>query len=107
MRLFWSTLKKKKIATVPTPAGPEHTCEFAGETLFWRHTNPGWLVDQLGSHSCTLFRRDSSLCTDLSIYMPGPFLKAPFHAWNRFWLRRLNPPRLAYHNIFIFRKDPG
>jgi ubiquinone/menaquinone biosynthesis C-methylase UbiE len=107
MGLFWSTLKKKKITTVRTPAGPEYSCEFNGETLFWRHINPGWLVDQFGRHSCTLVGRDSGLCSDLWIYLPGAFLKAAVQAWNRFWLRRLNLPRLAYHNVFTFRKNPS
>jgi ubiquinone/menaquinone biosynthesis C-methylase UbiE len=107
MRLFWSTLKKKQITITRTPAGPEHTCAFAGETLFWRHANPRWLIDQFGSRSCTLVRRDCGAFSDLSNYLPGEFLKAPVHAWNRFWLRRVNLAQLAYHNIFTFRKDPS
>jgi hypothetical protein len=27
------------------------------------------------------------------------------HAWNLFAERRLNLPKLAYHNVFIFRKN--
>ena len=107
MRLYWSTLKKKKITTTRTSAGLEHRCAFASETLFWRHTNPRWLIDQFGSRSCTLFRRDCSLCSELMMYAPGKLPKALVNAWNRFWLRRVNLPQLSYHNVFIFRKNPG
>jgi 2-polyprenyl-3-methyl-5-hydroxy-6-metoxy-1,4-benzoquinol methylase len=105
LRLFWSTLKKKKITSTRTPAGVEHGCTFNNELLFWRHTNPRWLIDQFESRSCTLFRRDCSLCSDLPLFFPG--LRAPVSAWNRFWLRRVNLPGLSYHNIFTFRKNPG
>ncbi|MFI5456950.1 MAG: class I SAM-dependent methyltransferase [Isosphaerales bacterium] len=105
MRLFWQVIKRKKITTTKMPAGYEHTSIFAGETLFWRHANPRWLVDQFASHSCTLVKRSCSLFSDLTMYMPVKFLKSVIHAWNRFWLRRVNVPQPAYHNIFIFRKN--
>jgi hypothetical protein len=52
-----------------------------------------------------MVRRDSGMFSDLYIYAPGNFPKAAINAWNRFWARHLNLPRLALHNIFIFRKD--
>lgn len=107
MRLFWSTLKKKKITSTRTPAGVEHSCTFANETLFWRHTDPRWLIDQFNSRSCSLFRRDCSLCSELAKYVPGKLLNGLVNAWNRFWLRRVNLPQLSYHNVFIFRKNLG
>ena len=32
------------------------------------------------------------------------FLKSVVYAWNLMCVRHLNLPRLAYHNIFIYRK---
>jgi len=107
MRLFWRVIKRKKITITRLPAGYEHTSIFAGETLFWRHVNPRWLVDQLASHSCTLVKRGCGFFSDLTMYMPVEFLASAIHAWNRFWLRRVNMPQPAYHNIFIFRKNGG
>ncbi len=104
MRAYWRLLKGKKIQAVKTPAGVEHQSEFGGETLFWRHADRRWLVDQLGAHSCKLVACGSGMFTDLYQYLPGKPLKSLAHAWNRFWLRRINLPRLAYHNILIFQK---
>jgi 2-polyprenyl-3-methyl-5-hydroxy-6-metoxy-1,4-benzoquinol methylase len=106
MRLFWQVVKRKKITTVKAPAGYEQSCIFAGEKLFWRHLDPSWLVEELARHSCTLFKRSCSLFSDFQMHMPEP-LAVPIHAWNRFWLRRVNLPQPAFHNIFIFRKNTG
>jgi 2-polyprenyl-3-methyl-5-hydroxy-6-metoxy-1,4-benzoquinol methylase len=104
LRLVWKTLSQKKITLTKTAAGYEQTCTFASETLFWRHVNPRWLIDQFASHSCNLVNRSSSLFSEIFRYMPAKFFGSAVHAWNRFWLRRFNRPRPAYHNIFIFRK---
>jgi SAM-dependent methyltransferase len=107
MRLFWHTVKRRKITITKRPAGDECTSIFEGEMLFWRHVDPRWLVDQLAAQSCTLVRRSCGFFSDLSMYAPGDLLEWPFHAWNRFWLRRVNRPGPAYHNIFTFRKNAG
>jgi 2-polyprenyl-3-methyl-5-hydroxy-6-metoxy-1,4-benzoquinol methylase len=106
MRTGWSALKKN-ITITKTPEGYEQTSRFEGETLFWRHASTRWLVAQFALNSCRLVRRDSGMFSDMYIYVPGKFLKTVINAWNRFWARRLNLPQLAYHNIFIFRKNPG
>jgi ubiquinone/menaquinone biosynthesis C-methylase UbiE len=103
MRTAWS-LFKSNIKITRTPAGHECTCIFEGETAFWRQTNAQWLTGQFAEHSCELVRRDSSMFTEIWQYTPGRFLKGIVHAWNLMWVRRLNLPRLAYHNLFIFRK---
>jgi ubiquinone/menaquinone biosynthesis C-methylase UbiE len=105
MRLFWRVGKRKKIKIARRPGGYEHSSLFAGETLFWRHANPRWLVDQLASHSCRLVKRSCSLFSDFTMYMPVKFLNSAIHAWNRFWLQRVNWPQPALHNVFIFRKN--
>src|SRR5262245_36638848 len=91
MRVGWSAFKRH-ITLTRTAAGVEHTCPFEGETLFWRHTDTRWLVAELARHSVQLVRRDSSLCSEMYTYAPGGFLKGMVHAWNRFWLRRVNLP---------------
>lgn len=104
MRLVWSALKKG-ITVTKTPRGYEQTSRFEGETLFWRQVNITWLVTQFARHSCRLFRRDSSMLSEMYIYAPGKLLKDTIHAWNRLWARDLNLPQLALHNVFIFRKN--
>jgi SAM-dependent methyltransferase len=104
LRTFWRTLKRKKIRASRTPAGVEHQCEFGGETLFWRHADLRWLVDQLECRSCKLIARQSSAFTEIYQYLPGPF-KALAHGWNRFYLRRVDWPRVAYHNLMVFQKS--
>jgi 2-polyprenyl-3-methyl-5-hydroxy-6-metoxy-1,4-benzoquinol methylase len=105
MNAYWRLLKGKKIKANRTPAGVEHRCDLEGETLFWRHADPRWLVDEFARQSCTLVERGSSLFTDLYMYLPGKPLKNLAHAFNRFWLRRVGKPVLAYHNIFTFKKN--
>jgi 2-polyprenyl-3-methyl-5-hydroxy-6-metoxy-1,4-benzoquinol methylase len=105
MRAYWRLLKRKQIHAVKTPAGVEHQSQFGGEMLFWRHAELRWLVDQLGLHSCSLVASGSGLFTDLYQYLPGKPLQSLTHAWNRFWLRRINLHSIAYHNIFIFQKS--
>ena len=106
MRTGWAALKKN-IAITRTPRGHEQSSCFEGETLFWRHSNTRWLIDQFSSHSCSLVRRDSGMFSDMYIYAPGKFLKRVINAWNRLWARRVSLPQLAFHNILIFRKNPG
>jgi 2-polyprenyl-3-methyl-5-hydroxy-6-metoxy-1,4-benzoquinol methylase len=105
MRTGWSALKKN-IVVKKTPRGHEQTCPFEGETLFWRHANTRWLIDRFAIHSCNLVRRDSGMFSEMYTYLPGQFLRATVHAWNRFWGRYLKLPHLALHNIFVFRKEP-
>jgi 2-polyprenyl-3-methyl-5-hydroxy-6-metoxy-1,4-benzoquinol methylase len=105
MRAYWRLLKGKQIQAVKTPAGVEHQSQFGGETLFWRHAERRWLVDQFGLDSCRLVALGSGLFTDFYIYLPGKPLQSLAHAWNRFWLRHINLPRLASHNILIFQKS--
>ncbi len=104
MRMGWSALKKS-ITINKTPRGHELTSRFEGETLFWRHANPRWLIDQFGRHSCSLVRRGSGMFSEMYIYLPGEFFKAAINSWNRFQARYFNLPQLAFHNIFIFRKN--
>ena len=101
--LLWQLFKRNKIKIASVPAGSEYSCEFEGETQFWRHTNMRWLADQFAGHSCTLARRSCSMFTELNKYTPGK-LAAPVHSLNRFWTRHINLPRLSYHNLLIFRK---
>ncbi len=103
MRLFWSALKKG-ITVTKTPKGCEQTSRFEGETLFWRQVNTTWLVTQFARHSCSLVRRDSSMLSEMYIYAPGVVPKQAIHGLNQLWARRVNLPRLALHNVFIFRK---
>jgi 2-polyprenyl-3-methyl-5-hydroxy-6-metoxy-1,4-benzoquinol methylase len=107
MRLLWRVAKREKITIARRPAGYEHSATFAGETLFWRHASPRWLAEELRSHSCSLVKRGCSLFSDLTMYAPGKFLTSAIHAWNRFWLRRVNRPEPSLHNVFIFRKNSG
>lgn len=104
MRAYWRLFKGKKIQAVKTPAGVEHQNQFGGETLFWRHADRQWLVNQFELHSCKLVTIGSGLFTDLYQYLPGKPLRSLVHSWNRFWQRRINLPRVAYHNILIFQK---
>ncbi|MGO9463080.1 MAG: class I SAM-dependent methyltransferase [Isosphaeraceae bacterium] len=104
MRWYWAIAKRKKIKTTRTAAGHEYTCAFEGETLFWRHLDPGWLGDYLAAHSCTLIGRSSGTCSELDGLVPFQSLKSAVHGWNRFWLRNVDIPQLAYHNILMFRK---
>jgi 2-polyprenyl-3-methyl-5-hydroxy-6-metoxy-1,4-benzoquinol methylase len=103
MRTGWSMLKKN-ITIARTPAGYEQTSRFEGETLFWRHADIGWLVDQFAHHSCEMLHRDSGMFSDLYIYAPSTFLKKSINSWNRLWARYANIPQLAFHNVLIFRK---
>jgi 2-polyprenyl-3-methyl-5-hydroxy-6-metoxy-1,4-benzoquinol methylase len=103
MRIGWSTLKKN-ITVTKTPRGYEQTSHFKGETLFWRHADPNWLVAEFARSSCGLVRRDSGMFSDMYTYAPGKFLKEAIHGWNRLWPRRINLAQLAYHNIFTFQK---
>ena len=104
MRLFWSTLRKG-ITVTKTPRGYEQTSRFEGETLFWRHVNVAWLTTQFTRHSCSLVRRDSSMLSEMYIYAPGAICKEAIHGLNRLWARHVNLPRLALHDVFIFRKN--
>jgi 2-polyprenyl-3-methyl-5-hydroxy-6-metoxy-1,4-benzoquinol methylase len=104
MRMGWQALKKN-IAIKKTSAGYEQTTRFARETLFWRHVNTRWLIAQFSRHSCSLFRRDGGMFTEMYTYLPGKFFKSAMHAWNLLAARRLNLLKLAYHNVFIFRKN--
>ena len=104
MRPVWSTLKKG-ITVTRTPRGYEQTSRFEGETLFWRHVNVAWLVTQFARRSCSLVRRDSSMLSEMYIYTPGVLSKEAIHGLNRLWARHVNLPRLALHNVFIFRKN--
>lgn len=83
MRTFWRLLKRKKIQAVKTPAGVEHQSDFGGETLFWRHADPRWLIDQFGQHSCKLVTVRSGQFTELYQYLPGKRLQSLVHVWNR------------------------
>jgi ubiquinone/menaquinone biosynthesis C-methylase UbiE len=105
MRLGWSMFKRN-ITITKCPAGYEQISHFKGESLFWRHTNKHWLIAQFARHACTLVQRDGGTFSDLYIYAPGQFTKSVVHAWNRFWARHINLPQPAYHNVFIFRKNP-
>jgi len=104
MRLAWSTFKKN-VTISNTSRGYEQTSEFEGEKLFWRHVDPNWLIGRFASRACKLFRRDSSMLSETYIYIPSMFIKNVIHRLNRLWLRRFNLPRLAFHNVFIFRKS--
>ena len=66
--------------------------------------NTTWLVTQFARHSCSLVRRDSSMLSEMYINAPGVVPKEAIHGLNRLWARRVNLPRLALHNVFIFRK---
>jgi 2-polyprenyl-3-methyl-5-hydroxy-6-metoxy-1,4-benzoquinol methylase len=104
MRAFWRALKGKKIRVERVASGFEQTCGFAGEALFWRHTDPHWLTDRLGREGCALVDRSCSLASELFQYVPTRPVKAAVDALNRSWLRRVNRPGPAYHNVFIFKK---
>lgn len=91
------------IAITRKPSGHEFSANFEGKPLFWRFTNARWLAEEFARNSCERFRRDTSMCTETWKYAPGP-LKGVVHAWNRLWARHFNLPRLAYHNLSIFRK---
>jgi 2-polyprenyl-3-methyl-5-hydroxy-6-metoxy-1,4-benzoquinol methylase len=105
MRAYWRIAKRKKIKITRPDAGYEHTCAFEGETLFWRQADLRWLMDYLTSHSCTLFGRSSAACSELYGLVPFRRFDSAIHGWNRFWLRNVNIPQLAYHNILMFHKD--
>ncbi len=105
MRTAWGLLKKG-IKITRTRSGHEQTCAFEGRALFWRHTNPRWLIDELARHSCRLVHRGAGVFTEMTTYVPGKPLKSALHAWNRFSERWLNLPNLAYHNVYIFQKAP-
>jgi ubiquinone/menaquinone biosynthesis C-methylase UbiE len=107
MTALWRLFKKKKITITAKPAGHECSAAFEADTMFWRMTNHRWLVDQFAQHSCRLFHRDMGMCTEFWKYAPTEALKNVVHAWNRFCARRLNWPRLGYHNVYIFRKVEG
>jgi 2-polyprenyl-3-methyl-5-hydroxy-6-metoxy-1,4-benzoquinol methylase len=104
MREGWSVLKRN-ITITKTARGYEQTSRFEGETLFWRHTDIRWLVDQFALHSCSVVRRDSGMFSETYIYTSSKFLKSAINAWNRLWARRINLPQLATHNVFTFRKN--
>ena len=73
LRHILADAQRKKIRATRTPAGVEHQCQFEGETLFWRHADLRWLVDQLERRSCKLVARQSSAFTEFYQYLPGPF----------------------------------
>ncbi len=104
MRLYWRLSRSKEIKITKTPAGFEHICVFASETLFWRHVNVRWLNNQFCRESCEIVERGCSMFTELYRFMPARVLMWPFYAWNNFWLHFINIPHVAMHNIFIFRK---
>jgi 2-polyprenyl-3-methyl-5-hydroxy-6-metoxy-1,4-benzoquinol methylase len=104
MRLLWSVFKKG-ITITKTPRGYEQSNRFEGETLFWRHVDPAWLVNEFARQSCSLIHRDSSMLSEAYIYAPGGFAKTAIHSCNRLWARQVNWSQLAYHNVFIFRKN--
>ena len=81
MRVGWQALKKNS-AIKKASAGYEQTTRFARETLFWRHVNTRWLIAQFSRHSCSLFRRDGGMFTEMYTYLPGKFFKSAMHAWN-------------------------
>ena len=103
MRKGWSAFKKN-ITITKSRRGYEQTTAFAGESLFWRHADPKWLVTEFNRLSCSLVRRDSGMFSEMYIYAPGRFLKDAVYGWNNISSRQLNLPQLAYHNTFIFRK---
>jgi len=104
MRRVWSTLKKN-ITIRSTPRGFEQTSHFEGETLFWRHANISWLINEFACRACRLVRRDSGMLSEMYNYVPGKLPKKMIHSLNRQLAHHLNLPQLAYHNVFIFRKS--
>ena len=104
MRLGWSAFKNN-VSISKTPRGYEQTSRFAGETLFWRHVNADWLVTQFESRACGLVRRDSSMLSEIYIYLPSPVLKNAIHSLNLLWLRRVNLPRWRFTTYLSFRKE--
>ena len=105
MRMLWSR-PKAKIAINKTDSGYEQTTSFEGEKLFWRHVDIDWLTKKFGMQSCRLFRRESSMASELYILTPSQFLKGAVQGWNRFWERHINIPALAMHNVLVFQKEP-
>ena len=104
MRWYWAIAKCKKIKTTRTAAGHEYTCAFEGETLFWRHLDPG-LARRLSRRPFLHADRTPPQAHVRSL--TGWCLsevKSAVHGWNRFWLRNVDIPQLAYHNILMFRK---
>jgi 2-polyprenyl-3-methyl-5-hydroxy-6-metoxy-1,4-benzoquinol methylase len=104
MHAYWRLFKGKKIRVERVPSGFEQTCRFADEVLFWRHSDPRWLVERFARQSCTLYGRGSSTFSELHGFIPVRPLKACVDAWNRTWIRGVNLSQAAYHNIFIFKK---
>jgi hypothetical protein len=105
MRIYWKLFKGKRIRATKTPAGVEHTSEFAGEMLFWRHIDPRWLIERLASHSCISTERGCSMFSELYQYLPTYILKSIVYNFNICWIQFVNRPNLSYHNIFVFRKN--
>ena len=96
---------EEDLTVTKTPRGYEQSSRFAGETLFWRHVDTRWLIAQFSSHSCSFVRRDSSMLSEMYIYAPGRTIKNAIHGCNRLWARYVNVPQVAFHNVFIFRKN--
>jgi 2-polyprenyl-3-methyl-5-hydroxy-6-metoxy-1,4-benzoquinol methylase len=105
MRTYWRLFKRKSIQIVKTPAGFEHQSRFGGDTLFWRHANKQWLVEQFALHSCQFVASKPGMFTELYQFVPGKMLRSMAHAWNRRCLARVKSPRLAYHNTLVFKKS--
>lgn len=106
LRAFWRW-RKKSIAVVRTPAGSEQSCEFAGESAFWRHADLRWLRGTCESHGFDLVRRESSQFSGLYTHLRRPGLQRLVRRFNLFALRWLPLPRLACNNVLIFRKRTG
>ena len=105
MRLFWQIFRGNRIACVETDSGFEQTTEFNHEKLFWRHTKPTWLEDQLRLRLCDLVARRPGVFSDAHLFARPKFLRSWVHAFNRFWIRRIGKSGLAYHNIYVFQKS--
>jgi ubiquinone/menaquinone biosynthesis C-methylase UbiE len=105
MRTYWRLLKQGRIKITAVPQGRENSTTFAGETLFWRHTDFAWLQQRFAAHGCLLQRRGSSMFTELYQYMPGQILKNLCHRFNRNYPRSINISSLAYHNLLFLQKQ--
>jgi hypothetical protein len=54
MRIAWS-MPKKNITITKIASGYQQSGRFEGETLFWRRTNPNWLIAHFADRSCGLY----------------------------------------------------
>ena len=71
MRLFWRLLRSGRIQSVKNETGFEQTSDFAHEKLFWRHTDPHWLEDQMRLRLCELAARQAGLFTERAPLRPA------------------------------------